>query len=79
MITFKETQTMIVEKTIELPYYTKTPSGGYYEKVVSSEKTIQVTENSIKVLNFVSTNETEITEDEFNEFYNKTLKLITHD
>ena len=77
-IEIQKTVTETKKVKVKLPYCTKSESGLYYNKVVSPEKTIRIEPSDvcIKTLSWVSTQEIEITEQEFNAKFIEVLNMI---
>ena len=77
-IEIQKTVTETKKVQVTLPYCTKSESGLYYNKVVSPEKTIRIetSEASIRSLTWVSINDIEITEQEFDAKFIEVLNII---
>jgi hypothetical protein len=76
--TIQVTTTKTEATEVTLPYYSKSVSGLYYSKITQDGKTIKFIPDNleIKVLEFESNSEIEITAEEFNAKFDEVLANI---
>ena len=68
----------MVTKQVTLPYCTKSETGTYYDKITIDDKCVRIEpkDNCIKVYNFHSVNDIEISEEEFDAKFNEVIDNI---
>ena len=76
--TIQVTTTKTEATEVTLPYYSKSETGMFYDKITTEGKSVRIEpdDNCIKVLGYECTNKIEITAEEFNAKFNEVLHNI---